>query len=491
MKKMSQSAAMTYSNPLAIDQSHPQRSSPPPDERHVRPENVVDKRQTISDREFLQQIDAVAPVRFVNTSFGDLMSVTSGLSGTYMEESVMEEYVPVHDVIEAREVHVPARKPAVQPAPAISLEQKSSPVKLLKSLEPIGMESGVPDLSSSNYWEKWVSSACETLFPGSLPSERPRSPTRKVTIPTADNAEETTGHTTGSTLPLKLRASEETTVKHNTRSQAGNSCETESVEGTTPKWLCVAIETKKEMLQQAETVVRNLSDDFDGLVKQALSSSSGESNCFPTQSKKKSKSNPNKIPRPTNKTSGTESSVKVKNALPPRSGARAQADPSKFGALVLNHIRSVEEAAKAGEDLKKGSSDLSSKKNLITKTESTKTGSSSAKNMGGGLSLPPRDTVTRMRVNARSIIAHKKQSASAVPPRSTICSAGVSSSKSFRISPMTNSSPGALVPIPSISQSTGGISEVASSSKKSMGISVVAPSSKKRIGSSFGRFQKK
>jgi hypothetical protein len=505
MKRFSRSAAMTYSNPSAMEQRHPQRSSP---------ENVVDKREAISDREFLQQIDAVAPVRFVNTSFGDLRSVTSGLSGAFMDESVL-------DAIQAREV--PARKPAVQPAPAIAVKQKSNPSHVLKTsspelkvdeakmllkyLESSEKESGDPDLSC-NYWDKWLAGVCEAMIPGSLPGERPSSPTRTVTIPTAENAEETT-------LPLEVKASGETTVKRNrptqaarskppmqtakafaptqtrtggapmqaqntsyvpsdeeSASKAGNNCVNQSVDVMTANWFRSAIQSKgtapsgEEMLQQAEKVVRNLSNDFDGLMKQALSSNSGESN----QSEKKSRSIPNKLPMPMNKKSGTERSVKVKHTLPLRSGARAQADPSKFGALVMNHIRSAEEGTIDSEDLRKGSSDLSSKENIEV-----------------DFSLPPRDPLARMRVNDRSVIARKKkQSASAAPPRPDSCAAGVSmnpsksSAKSFRSAPMTNSSPGGLIPMPSPSQSTGGISKVASSSKKSMGSSFARRFKKKK-----------
>ena len=481
----SQSAVMTYPIPLAIEQRHPSRSSPPPDERRVSPENVVDKRQSISDREFLLQIDAVAPVRFVNTSLGDLRSVTSGLSGTFMDESVL-------DAIQAREV--PARKPA-----RISVEHESSPslvprksspglklneAKLLKSLEP--MESGDQDVSC-NYWDKWLAGVCEAMIPGSLPGERSSSPTKQVTIPTAELAEGTTGHTIVPTLPLKVKPYEKTTVKRqkptqasrsNTPTQTRNasyvpskeesalenceSCGTESVEGMATKWFRSAIHTKRtapsgeDMLQQAETVVRNLSNDIDGMLKQAMSSNSGESNSSPNQSEKKSTPIPIKLPMPTNKKQGTERSVKVKKPLPPRPRTRAQADPSKFDALVLNHIRSAEGGTKDGGDLRKGSSDLSSKKNV-----------------GSVCSLPPRDPLARMRVNARSIIARKKkQSASAAPPGPASSSAGVSmnpsqsSSKSFQSEPMTH-----ILPMSSISQSTGGISEVTTSPKKSMGSS--------------------
>jgi hypothetical protein len=562
LMEKSQSAEMTYSNPSAVEQRHPQRSSPPPDERRVSPENVVDKKKAISDREFLQQIDAAAPIRFVNTSFGDLRSVTSGLSGTFMDESVL-------DAIEAREV--PARKPAVQPpapAPAIiSEEQKASPPrvpvpikssserkvdeeKLLKYLESIERESGDPDLSC-NYWQKWLAGVCEAMIPGSGQDERPSSPVQEVTIPTAENAEETTSRTTVSTLPLELNEFKETTVKRKTPTQAarsnaptqtakevvltqtrngsvprkaqntsyvpsdeeptsetGNSCVTASVEGMTAKWLRSTFEgttfntaefkahkqqaegtapSREEMLQQAQTVVKNLSNDFDGLIKKALSSNSGESNSSSNQSEKKSRSIPNKLPVPpskTSNTSGTERSVKVKNTLPPRSGDRARANPSKFGALVIDPIRSAEEGTKDSADLRKKSSDLSSKKVLITKT-----GSSSKKNMEFAASLPPREPRGRMRVNPPSIARKKKQSASAAPPQPASYSAGVSmnpsksSAKSFRNAPMTDSSPSGLTPMSSISESTTGISEVTSSSKKSKGISIG--------GSIARRFQRK
>jgi hypothetical protein len=510
----SRSVVTTHTIPSAVEQRHPQRSSPPPDERRVSPENVVDKRQTISDREFLQQIDAVAPVRFVNMSLGDLRSVTSGLSGTFMDESVF-------DATEAREV--PHRKPAFQPALPISMEHESSPshesrksspelkldeAKLLKSLESFKGESRDSGVSC-NYWDKWLAGVCEAMIPGNLPGERSRSssPTQQMTIATAEIAEETTGHTTVSTPPLKVKPSEETRVKRNTPRQAARrntptqsrigsvsmqsqiashvssdeeaACGTGTVDRMAAKWLRPTIRSKEtapfggEMLQQAGTVVRNISNEFDGLMKQALSSNSRESNSSPNQSEKKSRSIPKKLPMPTNKTlpkelpmptnktPGTERSAKVKNTLPARPRACAQANPSEFGALVITHIQSAEEGTKDGGGVRKGSSDLSSEK----KNE--------------GFVLPPREHITRMRVNARSIIARKKkQSASGAPPRSASRSSGVSmnpsqiSSESFRSAPITHPLPGSLIPISSISQSTGGNSEVIPSSKKSRGRSI-------------------
>jgi hypothetical protein len=207
----SSGSGSTVSN--SIEQRHPQRSTPPPDSRRLSPEDLYKQtisnpsrttnRQTISDREFLKQIENAAPVGFVNTNFGDLRSVTSGLSGTYMdgEGSSIAEFTnnpvvasAIRQVLaknkeeskpkEPEKIEVRPERPAQRATNATSFEvaeieeREQDP-----TTKPSNNFDNAPQ-SCGFYWGGFLATICEAVVPGPPQNNRSTSPVRTVTIPT-------------------------------------------------------------------------------------------------------------------------------------------------------------------------------------------------------------------------------------------------------------------------------------------------------------------
>lgn len=76
------------------EQRHPSRSTPIPEGKRTSPdeyfkigaEKTQQRKQSISDNDFLQNIDNSVPIGYINTAFGDLQSVTSALSDPVIDD---------------------------------------------------------------------------------------------------------------------------------------------------------------------------------------------------------------------------------------------------------------------------------------------------------------------------------------------------------------------------------------------------------------------
>jgi hypothetical protein len=192
----------------AVEERHPQRSTPPPDDKRSSPvafynptipNPISENRQTISDQEFLQQIDAAAPIRFLNTSFGDLRSVTSGLSGPFMDDSTIGELQANNAAMQsAKRIALGRAKAKVNKVP-VETTPEGSPVKSIPRQPEMEEAEGKNKQSGNDsendccnaaytatdyrYWEKFFASVCEAVVLGGPQNERASSPIQEIEIP--------------------------------------------------------------------------------------------------------------------------------------------------------------------------------------------------------------------------------------------------------------------------------------------------------------------
>ena len=160
----------------------PSRSSPTSEDRRASHDAAV---PALSDKEFLKQIDEASPVNIINTAFGDLRSVTSGLSNPFDESVIADDYVP-NIVPSPSRAKSKDQQPRTQPAPSNN-----------SLVEQIREDMGFNDMSSpasggsagnddDDNWGSWFASVCDAVLPGALQGINALSPTNAQSPRTAD-----------------------------------------------------------------------------------------------------------------------------------------------------------------------------------------------------------------------------------------------------------------------------------------------------------------
>ena len=438
LMRQSQSSAMAHSNshPSSIEQRHPARSTPPPDERRSSPENLTERRE-LSDLEFLQQIDNVAPIRFINTAFGDLQSVTSGLSGPFMDDSVADSRL--RQVVAAT---------SDIPSSTVVLESCATPEINGKKMQdnPTSQPSQKSQTDDAvkpcDYWDRWLTDICAAVIPGAL-QERPSSPVETVTMRTnTDTAPESITETADQRIPDPAKApfsssnihrakpKKDTTGDVDASAAVDTSFQTVSVEGMTANWLRSALTdgSKHSIFDpdpkndnaagfaKSKTESSNPVDGFDEFIKITLSNEEKPGASLKKQAGKKV---PERLPLPPRKSSTEKVSKTESNKY--SSEPRGQANKPLIKNMLIHPLKQSrqEEATTIREDHGRRSSNSSQPDvaREVQERRSTISVQPDHSSMGHKVKLPIREP-RRMRVPSPAIARKKSQSlVSTVPPR--------------------------------------------------------------------------
>ena len=305
---------LTYSMEEQAEQRHPLRSSPEPDDKRSSPEprnnkNTITGRlkgwekDKTSDAEFLEQIDATAPVKMINTAFGDLGSVTSGITMPFGDESSTVGELPrlspniqpppmddslvlkaadeeksytdddgapikrAMEVIQEEDENVRSPSRVTERSPSKAKGRSSPKMKVYNGPKT----QDYPQQMQCDTWDMFLARVCDAAFPVLETNDiRSSSPTRSVCIPTTGSvtrSQSTTQVTDEDSFPPKPVKG--ATLKHGSseNSRAGVYNPTDEEDGSTS----LTCQSKDSIVMtSAKVVKRGLSKQFDEFVKLAM-----------------------------------------------------------------------------------------------------------------------------------------------------------------------------------------------------------------------------
>jgi hypothetical protein len=185
LKSQSRSTIEQSSSRPYLERRSPQQFSIGPSEENSRcPEPDIPSR-----REFLQQIDAIvsSPLQFINTSFGDLRSVTSVLSAPSALFAPSAVPTPIVDE-QTRET--PRISPTVPKSPEPTEAKVAKPalskVNIEKVVEPPENEAKKESIIAApfSYWDSMIAIMCDPVSE----NDRSPSPVQQVILETNDGS---------------------------------------------------------------------------------------------------------------------------------------------------------------------------------------------------------------------------------------------------------------------------------------------------------------
>ena len=473
------------------EERHPQRSSPTliTDEKRSSPDhlhkqtisNPIDyKHHTISDQEFLREIDNVAPIGFINIDFGDLRSVTSCISSPFINEASLK-VGPSSTAVESAK-RIALRKPqqheqALEQILAEDDEEEEVPIETTEDkvicetkkevsiaprsevaprseAEPVA-NAVVEEEPPLGFWEELLVSICEVVVPGPPPNNRSGSPVRQVNMAVVDHAE-----AAGSKSAVRRAPSVEggDSRFESPSNEAGN-LRSVPVDSLTTEWLKSRIPgsdartSKKqpsdgcnsEVFEGAKTVGNNLSDQIDELFKLALSSSGSSENVTRKGGSKKSRGSEKPLIR--SRSDDRREQIERRRLAPPQN----LPPPVKRENKPVRPFRQT--SSKGSEDRwhRGQHSEIISKQNRYRRENSTKEQPSKlssfpvnkSRALGSSFDLLPPREPRRARVHAQKIAIARKKKQSAQcsmpppqPPR--YADPSETSSKSLSIAKVKN-----------------------------------------------------